>query len=55
MKTLAYTDRKNNKNKRSWEDIKKKLKDEFIKTKVIAKETYQGIKSKLMRNNQKKS
>ena len=44
MKTLAYTDRKNKNNKRSWEDIKKKLKDEFTKTKTIAKETYQGIK-----------
>ena len=44
MKILAYTDRKNRNNKRSWKNIKNKIKDEFTKTKEIAKETYQGLK-----------
>ena len=54
MKTLAYTDRKSKNNKRSWDDIKNKIKDEFTKTKVIAKETYQGIKKQFNEEQPKK-
>ena len=54
MKILAYTDRKNRNNKRSWEDIKKKIKDELTKTKEIANETYQGIKKQFNEEQPKK-
>ena len=55
MKTLAYNDRKNKKKKRSWENIKNRLKEEYVKTKVIAKETYQGIKKQYNGEKSKKN
>ena len=47
--------RKKKNEKRSWDNIKNKLKDEFVKTKVIAKETYQGIKKQINEDQPKKN
>jgi len=44
VKTLAYNGRKKKKEKLTWDKFRNQLKDEFKKTKEIAKETYQGIK-----------
>jgi len=55
VKTLAYRDSKKKKEKRSWDNIKNRLKDEYIKTREIAKETYQGIKKQINEEQPKKN
>ena len=54
MNSLTYRDRKKKNEKRSWDNIKNKLKDDFVKLKVIATETYQGIKKQFNEEKSKK-
>ena len=44
MRTLSYRDRKKKQKKANWDKFRNQLKEEFIKTKELAKETFQDIK-----------